>query len=98
MKAIFLIFAGVLSGTAQNGTPPPASAPAPVIITPGSPPPDNGVVVQEVGPSLRNGRRGGVFVTGAPPIPTTNGGTVVPPRLIVGTNRLGTNAVGGTSS
>jgi hypothetical protein len=103
IKPILLLFGELVTTTvvAQNGTS--YSTPAPVrpatsqngvVQTQ-----DNGVVLQELSPPQRAGRRGGVYITGAPPSPAaTNMPTPPPPVYVATTNVPSTNAVGATGS
>jgi len=97
MKAILLLFGGLVATIAvpQNGTN--YSAQVPTVQLPALQTAqfaaDTGVVLQELSPPQRPGRRGGVYVTGAPPVPTVTTRIYVP-----ATNLVGTNGTGATSS
>ena len=100
MKALLLLCTGLLTvvAVAQNSTDSTPGAPTPVIITPGQPPTGTGVGLQELSPPMRDGRRGGVYVTGAPPMPPMPQTYDFSYRIANAiTNALRTNEVGATA-
>jgi hypothetical protein len=112
MKVLILLFSGLVttSAVAQNGTNYGSPAPtAPVVIPEPAPnqtqtgPDNNGVVLQELSPPQRAGRRGGVYITGAPPSPAaTNMPAEAYPATTnayaATTNVASTNGTGATGS
>jgi hypothetical protein len=93
MKAILLLLCfGFFSGlaAAQYSTDTTTAPATPVIISPGQSPASSGL--QELSPPTRAGRRGGVYVTGAPPMPPANDFANRIANAI--TNALRTNDVG----